>query len=394
MPQNSAKRLARRYDLDWLRVGAFGLLIFYHIGMFYVTWGFHVKSTHAGPAAEPFMSLLNPWRLSLLFFVSGVALRYAMDKTKTHTFAKVRTWRLGVPIVFGMAVVVAPQSWLQLVEQGEVAEGFWAFYPRYLFSEPGAYSIAVPTWNHLWYVVYLLVYTWVLCVIVAMPMARVREVSGAILSWVFSSRVGALVAIGAPAMWFSLHRIAVEPVFPATYALINDWGSHFLYFGVTLFAFVIAKNSAFWDAVAKSLIPAAVLVTGLGAWQFFVAVADEQTLNAAASIDIIAMAHPFARPIYAWAMIIVLLAGAQRWLNRPSSLLTYMTDAIFPWYIMHQTLIIIAGFWLTRQGLSVWAEFVLLSAATIAGCFILHEFAIRRIGALRPLFGLRARVDR
>ncbi len=69
-----APAFPRRYDLDWLRIIAFGLLILYHSGMFYVTWGWHVKSVHAGPEAEWAMLLLNPWRLSLLFFISGVAL--------------------------------------------------------------------------------------------------------------------------------------------------------------------------------------------------------------------------------------------------------------------------------------------------------------------------------
>ena len=59
----------RRHDLDWLRVGAFGFLIFYHIGMFYVTWDWHVKSPYAGPGLEPAMGLVNPWRLALLFFM-------------------------------------------------------------------------------------------------------------------------------------------------------------------------------------------------------------------------------------------------------------------------------------------------------------------------------------
>ena len=53
----------RRYDLDWLRIIAFGLLIFYHVGMFYVTWGWHVKSVYASPAVEPLMEVVAPWRL-------------------------------------------------------------------------------------------------------------------------------------------------------------------------------------------------------------------------------------------------------------------------------------------------------------------------------------------
>ena len=63
----------RLYFADWLRIGAFGLLIFYHIGMFYVSWGWHVKSSRASDAIEPVMLMMNPWRLHILFFISGVA---------------------------------------------------------------------------------------------------------------------------------------------------------------------------------------------------------------------------------------------------------------------------------------------------------------------------------
>jgi murein DD-endopeptidase MepM/ murein hydrolase activator NlpD len=62
---------ARRIDLDWIRILAFASLILYHVGMYYVTWGWHVKSPHASHLAEPLMMLVNPWRLSLLFLVSG-----------------------------------------------------------------------------------------------------------------------------------------------------------------------------------------------------------------------------------------------------------------------------------------------------------------------------------
>ena len=93
----------RRYDLDWLRVIAFGLLIFYHIGMFYVTWGWHVKSVYAGPAAEPLMLLVNPWRLALLFFISGVAIRFATDKAPGRLdLVRSRLLRIGLPILAGM----------------------------------------------------------------------------------------------------------------------------------------------------------------------------------------------------------------------------------------------------------------------------------------------------
>ena len=63
----------RVYWLDWLRIGAFGLLVLYHVGMYYVSWPFHVKSPHPVAGLEPWMRLVEPWRMSLIFLVSGMA---------------------------------------------------------------------------------------------------------------------------------------------------------------------------------------------------------------------------------------------------------------------------------------------------------------------------------
>ncbi len=84
----------RRIDLDWVRILAFGLLIFYHVGMLYVSWGFHIKSEHRLTWLEPAMLVLNPWRLSLLFLVSGVASRFMLGKYRLAAFARARSVRL------------------------------------------------------------------------------------------------------------------------------------------------------------------------------------------------------------------------------------------------------------------------------------------------------------
>ena len=70
----------RHYGMDWLRIGAFGLLILYHIGMVFVPWGFQVKTAHPIAWVEIPMFLTNPWRLTLLFVVSGYASRALLAK--------------------------------------------------------------------------------------------------------------------------------------------------------------------------------------------------------------------------------------------------------------------------------------------------------------------------
>ncbi len=84
----------RAFALDWLRIGAFGLLILFHLGMFYVPWRWHVKSAHIQDWLANVMLAVSPWRLALLFLISGVASRYMLEKVVARRFLAARTARL------------------------------------------------------------------------------------------------------------------------------------------------------------------------------------------------------------------------------------------------------------------------------------------------------------
>ena len=134
------------------------------------------------------MNLLNPWRLALLFFISGVAFRYLHDKAGALKFAVERTGRLLPVIVFGMIVVVMPQTYFQLREMGEIEPGILAFWPHYITDWEIA-GIAVPTWNHLWYVVYLFVYALLLAPVMGLLKAFGRGPgAGQSTKWVCAPR--------------------------------------------------------------------------------------------------------------------------------------------------------------------------------------------------------------
>ena len=69
---------ARLPFLDSLRLLALGLLIAYHVGMYYVSWDWHLKSPSASATLEPWMRVVNPWRMSLLFLISGAVTTIAL----------------------------------------------------------------------------------------------------------------------------------------------------------------------------------------------------------------------------------------------------------------------------------------------------------------------------
>lgn len=384
-PRISAMTLdstARRYDLDWLRIVAFGLLIFYHVGMFYVTWGWHVKSIYASPSAEPLMRLVSPWRLALLFFISGVAIRFATDKAESlGRFAWSRVARLGLPLLFGIYVWVMPQAYYQVRQSGEYTGSIVEFFPDYVALEQ-AFSTITPTWNHLWYLAYVLVY--ILIALAVLPWLRSVAESRA---WRSLTR-RPLVVLFVLILPFVVTETWLSPIYPTTHDLINDWANHAHRFMIFLIGLFVAKDAGFWRAVDKVWMYAPVLA--IAAW---ITLQNGQDISGRLGQFLpgtsLRFFFSYIGILYAWSCMLTLLGFGQRFFNRESPLLRYLTGAIFCYYVLHQTIIVVAGYYLTEYQLGVAIESLLVLAITVAGCVFGYEL-IRRIPNVGILFGVHS----
>lgn len=369
----------RRLDLDWLRIAAFGLLIFYHVGMFYVTWDWHVKSSHASPVIEPLMRLSNPWRLTLLFIISGCATRFMMDKMNAGRFLGSRTVRLMVPLLFGVFVIVPPQSYFQIVEQLGFTGSFTDFYAKYATASgdwhPNGEYLITPTYNHLWFVAYLFIYT-LLIILIGPLLKRIPARFAAPLG------SGPMIVI-LPWIVMTLLAATLRPIFGETHALIDDWYNHAVYIPAFLLGYAIAKHEPFFESCQRMRWP--MLIIGFAAWLslevFRITITGEPT-------PAILMIGAAFRELQAWTTILALFGFARKHLRHDGKIRRYLTDAIFPFYIIHQTAIVVTGHYLNGLGLPVWVEVPTLIAITIASCWLGYEI-VRRIGILRPLFGLK-----
>lgn len=375
----------RQADLDWIRVVAFGLLILYHVGMFYVLWDWHVKSPAASRVLEPLMLATNPWRLLLLFVVSGAATRLMAERWTAGALARSRAWRLGLPIVLAMLVVVPPQTYYEVVQKTGAALSPLDFYLRYITGSgdwcPGGKCIVTPTWNHMWFVVYLLVYTLVAALVLAVrPNAGKR----------FAARLDAMPAwafLAVPALVFVVLRLALAPLFPATRALIDDWYSHAA-FG---FAFAIGFGLARAENLRERMIAWrwAALAIWLAACIAYVAYAWLHPRGIVAP-DALRVAMRVVYGIQQWAAVFAVLAFAAKHLRRRGGpLLATLSEAVFPVYIVHQTIIVVLAFRLAPVGLPLPIEGLILVAAAFGGGWLVYE-AARRFRPLRPWLGLKA----
>ena len=184
-----------------------------------------------------------------------------------------------------------------------------------------------------------------------------------------------------PSLLFAAYRLALFPVFPSTHALFGDWYNHAMFATVFLFGFVLARAGAVWDAIERQRWLALSLAAGF----FLSFLALRSTRDGGMPLRIYAgIAYGF----YQWLCIVAVLGFARRWLTADLAARRYLTDAIFPYYIVHQTAIIMIAHALHGQGLPAWLEASIVISGTAATCVLTYEI-VRRIPILRPLFGLK-----
>ena len=358
-------------------MGAFLLLILYHLGMFYVPWGWHVKSAHITPALEPWMGALNPWRLSLLFVISGAATRFMATRLSAGALAARRSQRLLIPLLFGMLIVVAPQSWAQVVEQKGYTGSFLDFWPRYLAFDQ-SFGLILPTYNHLWFVAYLWLYT--MLAVVGRPLAPMID------------RIAARLLAGpglflVPALCFGLYRATAGRAWGETHVLWADGYAHLQYGTAFLLGLLLARQDQAWALMRRFRL--ALLIFAAVSLTVALAIVDpvEDTPGWPG------FAFAFLREAYAWAAICALFGYANRYIRKGSPSLSLLSEAVFPAYIVHQTTIILAGHLIKPLGLPALAEAAILLVLTAASCAAAYGLALA-VPFMRLPLGLKPKSTR
>ncbi len=372
----------RRHDLDWLRFLAILILLFFHTGMWFNTFGWHVKNTELTPAFDYWMIWMHFWRMPLLLFISGAGTYLALGKRSPSQFVSERVRRLFIPLVFGMFVIVPPQIYFEHI--GKYGD-YWDFYQtvfEFVRYPRGSFS-----WHHLWFIVYLLVYS-----LIALPLllfVKSPRSAGfkAMLDRVLGSPWG-MVAV--PSSFILLTQVLLRPYFPEeTHGLTNDWAFFTFYGCFFLFGMLFYATPKLWEAVRlnrKYLLISALLVL-IPFYGGFLHMREIIALpltsrEAEVVFDVSAV-------LLSWFTVITVVGYAQQYLNRPHPWLKHVNEGLYPFYILHQTIIIWIGYYICQLDWSIPAKFWAISLLTLLACIGFYLLCIRTFNLMRVLFGMK-----
>lgn len=388
LPSSSSKGFLRRHDLDWLRFFAVVVLLFYHSARPFVGWGWHINNSVVSVLLTGILRFVNIWHMPLFFLLSGSAAWFAMSFRPERSFAKERVKRLFIPLVFGMAVIIPPQVYVERIFKGQFEGSYLSFYPE---AFNGMYPDGNLSWHHLWFLAYLFVFS-----LLALPIFKryLADRRPAFLGWLMDFLDGRWTWV-APAIPLALYEAVLRPFWPqGSQNLINDWANIAYYFTIFVYGFVLVSDQRYQLLIQRHGNRALLwgIVSGLALASFY-AVVPAFGL----SRPIFGLLELFYRMLWGfscWFWLVALLSLGTRFLSFTNRILPYANEAVLPVYILHQTVIVIATFFVLKLSLSIPLALILVLISSSAGSLLIYDLIVKRIKWIRFLFGMRASYGR
>jgi glucans biosynthesis protein C len=364
----------RKHYIDWMRILAFGLLILIHGMVPFTAIPWEINNSSSSYTLTRFTFWLHQWRLPLLFFVSGLGIRFSLSSRSILAFYGERTRRLLIPLLFAMFFTIPIQPYFEFLQRGKIEPGYLEFYKQ--VWEFKVYPDGPLTWSHMWFVVYLIAF-----IILLLPLfmagkqktlARWLERAG---EWL--GRPLALVLMVIPVI-LVIHGLYLQ--YPQNGSLTEDWFAFSFFLLMLVYGYLIGNSSTFWETAARYRWVNAVITLLVAYWR---PIAEFKSADRSFSI------YAVVNGILIWSMLLCWCGMARQYLHRPSPVLNYLNKAIYPYFIIHQTIMVALGYYIVQWPLPLGIKCLALILLSVALILSVYHFIIRKTRLTRFLFGMK-----
>jgi len=375
----------RRYDLDAMRIFAMLTIFFFHSARFFDPYSWHLKNTETSTFVAIFVGFINMWSMPLFFLISGVATWYGLDARTGGQYILERVKRLLIPMfTVGVFLLLPPQYFFELTTNKGFTGSFgesYALYFSQIFINHGPSSFYSTFWSgHLWFIQQLfLVSLFTLPVLTYLKSDSGRSKISRLADK--CDRVGGIFLLVIP---IALISVCLQWI-PQRQE--HGWPDFFYYSTFFLIGYIIPMDKHFSESIRKC--GWICMLSGI------IAFSVEGYLFAKVGYDqILSLSWPYvcfqlAASVGSLSWIVFFLSLAARYLNHKFKTIAYGNEAVLPFYIMHQTIILMVGWVIIQLKLSIPIKYTIISITAFFLIISFYEFIIKRINALRFLFGMR-----
>ena len=366
----------RLTELDWLRVILIFAVFIHHVLMPFNGDNWHIMNNESSKLLDDIMVYFEQFRLPVLFFISGAGAVILLSKISAKKFAADKLLRLLIPLIIGMLLIVPPQSYIENINQ---YQSYWQAYP----------SLALNfSTNHLWFIEYLIVFS-----LLAIPLNIIlnTKTSAKVFKYIAELTkfkgglflfVGLLIAIKICfSLWFPSDDNKIENLSSSTY---------YLFFFITGMIFVANKH--LWQRVCEHRFYHLMML--LISTVVFYGYYYSPDLSAYLSLNIRWSIWWLVCCLVSWSALLTILGYAQFYLKKTPQWLRLSNELIYPFYIFHQTVIVVIGYYIISWQTAIWIKAVALFLSALLITCGICLFIIKPFNTLRFLFGLKRKVQR
>lgn len=367
----------RRYDIDWLRIGAMLMIFLFHCARFFNADDWHVKNLQLSFGMDLFIRIVGQWIMPLFFILSAISSYFSLDRRSAASYMKERFQRLVIPLLFGILVVIAPvQVWIERVGHQQYSGSFLSFYPHYFEGFYGFGGNFAWMGLHLWYLEMLFLFS-----LLTLPLFVVLK-RDAVKAWITVflrpfSKPGMIYLSALPVFCMEL-VVNLQPEGIGR----QDFGgwSPLTYLVFFILGYLLSFDSPLKNTIEKHRVVS--LVLGVAA-----TIAGVFMLTNGYSSR--SMEFTLVRSFNSWFWLFAVFGFAGRHLNFKNRFLTYGNAAVLPFYILHQTVIVCIGFMIASWNMAVMTKYMLLAVTSFIVIMAIYDLLVKRISILRVLFGMK-----
>ncbi len=371
----SNRTFERRFDIDWLRIIAILLVFLFHCIRPFDMIDWHINNTVQSEGMTIVMYFLGGAGMPIFFIIAGMATFYALRKVKGGQFALFRIIRLLVPFAIGLFTHIPLQVYLERVNHGDFVGTFSQFYPSY-YNGTYAYGGNFDFFGlHLWFLALLLVLS-LLTLPFAVYFSKDKNLDKLDKFTNFLNKPGILFLFPIPILLIEIgNYLTGSHIYN-----LGGWNvfSHLLFF---VYGYIFATNFKFRKTIEKHAIPAIVIVVACT-----VPLILQDSFNLSETMSNVLFW--ILGTIYSWCILIILLAFGSKFLDRNNKARKFLNELVLPFYVIHQTVIVVTAFFIVQLNIHFLAKFtILLLIALVASIVLL--MIIKYINPLRFMFGMR-----
>jgi glucan biosynthesis protein C len=380
---STVRDAARLYYVDWLRVIAtLGVFLFHASNVFNVA-DFVIKNAETSLVVTIFQAFFFPWGMPLFFLIAGAGTWFAMRRRSAGQYVRERTSRLLVPFIVGSILFGPIQLFLEWsnktqrgVRQGPFLEFVkarpWSIGPRF-FGVVG---------YHMWFLGFLFCFS-----LLSLPlflwfrgaagqrfisrMARLCERRGGILLFILP---------------LALVRLSLHPFFPYE----HDWADFFCFMSFFILGYLLFADRRFVQAIRRDW--PITLAVGIAAFLAFAAI-----ILLTGDIDIEAGPRTLLDFVWwglvavnSWCWTAFVLFIGMRYLNHTNKWLQYSQEAILPFFVVHQPVIVVIAYFVVQWNTGIVPKMLAVFVGSFVVSIGLYELIIKRVGILRAMSGMKA----